>query len=1282
MSTGRVSYTVTRQSRWMPFYSRFRPPFGRETEITSGYTTLENGKFIISFPAIPDYAAGKHKGQLFHYEVKADVTDESGETHSGLQTVVLGRQPFSIETNLPQKINASRFEGFFIQSNNLQGNPVNTSGELIVRKLVPHKKPFKKRPWADPTQLMIDEQIYQRLPYWESPYEDYTPKTGEIVLRQNLQIEGKIELDKSLLQQLSENTYRIEIRLAGEKGDSVKVEQDFVLFKEDTRNMPEPDFLWTHQLKSQLSKGEKPQLLMGSSVNAKIRLQAATSNGMITDEWVSLNNRKRLYTFNPGNNYTGRVTVKLSMIFENMVFEESFSYFIAPPPEYLQAEWIQKPDTLAPGSANLWELTLKNEKGEPADAEFMAVLYDASLDQLTPHKWQTSWNKRFPSVSINFRNAQSFGLENTRIRDSRHRRWSIVEPQKGDLNMFGFQTFGWYQIYMKGASMRGGRAAETYDLQEESLELSEVAVLNFQTPLIDADSDVVEKTSEIDDPAHEEEPTAIREDFAETAFFYPVLKTDENGKVQMEFDMPETLTRWKFMGLGHTQELRTLIIEHTAITHQNWMVKSFLPRWVREGDEITLTATAYNMSQQEQNGNLQIIIKDALTQKDVTFAYLQDEKNKQITIAPNNSKVVNWKVAIPGEHAFLEIEISGTAAGESDGERHLLPVLPLYVPVTESFNFYVDEKGQHHFQIPFAAKMQDEKVRPELFRLEFTPNPSWQVIFALPNLLEVQHRTADNLASQYFAISLGQHIFKQHPEIAVVLKALQQQQHSGDRNILEGFLAQHPEFKALTLQATPWVRQSIAESENLQSLLQLTDQNYVNNRKREIVRQLQNYQTSEGGFSWMPQGRPNQYITRVVVELFAKLQSQQIETTEPGLTEMLNSARNYLQQETNRQWAEFKKHEKYDERHTPVYLLNNLYALSFFSVNTSDNTTAHEILEHAKKHQSDFAPQLQALVGMTAFRYNKKEIATESIEILKAQAIRSKDRGTYWRTSAHSWRWQDAPIETHAAIVQAFLEIAPQEERLVLEVQKWLLLNKQVSAWPTTRGTTEVIWAMLKSPADMLKTEKDIRLQYGDVDWTFSGREAEPGTLYRSQTYSNTQIRSLPDKITVDAGEDGLSWGSVMYRYDTPIDHIEDYGDELKVEKAFFVQYREDGKTLSRPLAEHGNLQQGDLLISRLTLRADRDMDFLHLKDVRPPVAEPVESISGRQFSHGLSYYIAIGDEGVNLYFDRFRAGTYIIEIPVRIVHKGNVAGGNASFQSFYAPSFSAGSGGGRVRVE
>jgi len=1279
-----VTYRVVRTARfpvWRSWWNWF--PAVPEVEITNGKTvTVADGSFRVSFNAIPDLQVDKKFQPVFNYTVYTDVTDMTGEVRSAEESLSVGYQSLLMDLNIPEKLDISKNKSFRMTVTNLNNQPVTTDVKITVYPLDAPARLIRERSWGRPDVFVMSrDEFLKEFPYtlYDNENDPDTWKRKDILLDKALNSGKDSVFTIENLGDWMEGEYLLIIEATDAFGEKVEVKKYFTAFNPENKQMPSNRPFWHAMLKNSGEPGDTASFIVGTAEkNVKLLYEVVNNGKLISRKWLDLNQEKTRLEIPIREEYRGNFFVNLAFVRGNHSYQLTEKITVPFTDKELKITTETFRDKLTPGQEEEWKLRITGMKGEKVAAELLASMYDASLDAFREHQWIFELYP-FRNSSGGWNVMDAFTQANSHLVSQKPRLDLSPAIQSYDhLNWFGFNYYGGpYPRYIDGMQLRSAMAVPGMDGKvEKNVAEAIIPITGQEKP--EEPVKVTVKTPEV----------PIRRNFAETAFFFPALRTDENGDVILKFTVPESLTAWKMMALAYTKDLKIGQLEKEIVTRKDLMVMTNAPRFFREGDRIAFSAKVVSMADIKLQGQVQAEFFDAYTMKLIDTLMGNLLKSRDFSVETGNSGVYRWDISIPDGVEAIVCRVKATAGDFADGEEIVVPVLPNRMLVTETLPLPISGKGTKNFKFSKLAESgKSNTIKSYRLTLEFTSNPAWYAVQALPYLVENPHESSDGLFSRYYANSLAAFIANSNPKIRQVFENWK----NLTPDALLSNLEKNQELKAVLIAETPWVMEARNETERKKRIALLFDLNRMANEQQASLEKLRQMQSPNGGWSWFEGMPDNRYITQLIVTGFGKLQQLQVIDLkrEPNLVNIIQRAFSYLDERIKEDYNYIVEHDKdkLNENHLGCTQVQYLYAYSYLRDFVEINSASKDAFEYFKGQAAQYwIDQNKYIQGMIAIALNRMGFAdtpTGIVNSLKENALFSEEMGMYWR-DVEGYYWQEAPVERQAMLIEAFSEVT-NDQVAVEQMKMWLLKQKQTQDWKTSRATADAVYALLLRGVDLLASNQLVEVTMGNekIDpLTMDGVEVQAGTGYFQVSKTGTEIRPEMGNVKVVKKDEGIAWGAVYWQYFENLDKITPAKTPLNLERELYVERNTASGPVLEPVFENSILKTGDKVKARIIIRVDRDMEYVHMKDMRAAAFEPVDVLSGYRYQGGLGYYESIKDASVNFYFDYLRKGTYVFEYPLNVTQKGEFSNGITSIQCLYAPEFSAHSEGLRVTVE
>lgn len=1260
ISQAKVSYIVQRKA-YYPFWRSLRmiwPPFPSQSAVlVSGTTETDaDGRFVIDFIAEPD----RNKNDIYEYEISVDVQDITGEVRSTSTTIRVGKNGVQPNVQVEQVWEPKKAPVLKLSSKNLQDNPVKSAFQISIHALNPSKNPKKDRYWMIPDQFSMTEAEHDKL----FPYDIYKDepsaaswKAGAAVWNRTIEVNGDSALN-ILPDNLPEGMYRI-TSVVVDKNDTIRLESIFEVKKKMSPSIA-PDFLKLSFNQNTYKAGDKIEIAFDSDLkDAYIYAYVTQKDNVLKDTLIYLQGQGAVWTLPVTESMKGNVILHYEMVAQNR--DHSGSQTIEIPLEQLNTltyKWTSFRNKLLPGSKEAWTLQILDKEQKLADAELLATLYDASLDEFVVHDYffnvsknKDYWYAQFGNSSVSFRSAETRSYAGNQFYPKSAGSY-IQYPQ---LNFFGWSLSSYWndiRIMKSSAQMRAEKSEEVVMYDKEM-----AAAPSLAQGAGDASGNgvVVEK-----DYTPAAQNITLRSNFNETAFFYPQMRKDAAGNYVFNFTIPDALTTWKFLAIAHTTDLRHVVMKEQVVTQKDLMVQLNKPRFARIGDELFLNARISNLTDESLDVTANIVFRDAQTNEDITSKILKTEQKLKIQVAPRGNSRAEWLIKVPAEYEGIIFEVTASAGDKVDGESDVFPVLENRILLTESTPIFIQKKGKYDFNIKDFIR-QSGTAQTKSITFEYTSQPVWQALMALPYLNEQKDVSATSLFNRFYAHSLASYILKTIPESKTLLEAWKKE------GSLKSALEKNQELKSVVLEATPWLKDAQNETEQMQQLFVLLTEAEKSSGRQELIQKLKQLQTPSGGISWYPDMSANRYITQNIALGFYQLQHLGVLkiAEDKDVSDWLQKALVYLEREVSKEYDELRKRDTNYVNNDHLSYTDIQYLFLISHINDKKLTNAEKFYyQQAQKYALQKSNYAKAAIALALNRTNDKKTAQTILNSFKQSAVYSEKEGMYWKAE-NSYFWYYAPIETQALIIQAFDEIA-QDEASVNQLKVWLLRQKQTNSWKQPKATAEACYALLLTGGDWKATSSDVI--------TYDKKVVEPkdftfGTGYIKTSWEVDNKVSAPGTIRIQKKSNTPSWGAVYHQYWEDLDKVQSASDDLQVRRTLYkVVNTATGEELT-PITKD-NVQVGDKIRIKLELKINKDVEFFHLQDTRASGFEPVNVLSGYKYQGGLGYYEVNGDAATHWYMDFVRKGNYVFEYTVFVNVAGSYSSGVTSGECLYAPEF------------
>ena len=1286
----KYSYHVTRATTfpwrcWWWWY----PVVEDETIAFGDARTDENGKFAITFNLKPSLKTKPEQQPVFTYEIEVTATSAQGETHSDTYYIRAGYNEIALSTNIPSLIEQSETEKYHIGVSNMNGKPAKSRVERTIYRFdedsrLNYFETFQ--PGTNPDrQVLSDEELNRLFPNYSfsSPTNKMQHKT--LVYKDEITIDDKAPFypGKTPLQP---GRYYIELKSLDDTLAHSATE--FTVYQKTSTQLPYTTMAWYGKDNSNVQPGDTVRFSIGSSANdVKVWMILTHGSEVRMERWITLNNDIQTLEYTVTEADRGGLNLQTAFVKENSY--KTHNDFVSVPYKNLDlnVSLATVRDKLNPGGEETWTVNVKDFKDKPVEAALMAGMYDVSLDEFAYHYWSFS-------MSPSGVGSKSFRTDRSRFSSSSTGHYYLEGSHLFNFELPSdnpfFEIYSYrYGGYRLGAALRKGGVVEDmvmYDAVE-----AEPAALNGAIAEIASQEAPVLKTMENDAEAEEmvetggsqkpkEEAPAepqLRENFNETAFFFPNLRTEADGSSTFTFTMPDAITRWKLMMIAYTKDGKTGNNSYSFKTSKPVMIMADMPRYMYDTDTLWFVANVINTGDEAVTPTAKLEIFDAASMK--PFQLIQGDATIPMKeILPGRSQEVRWKVAAKYDLGLIAFRFTAYAGQFSDAEQHLLPVLSSEIFMTQTLPITVKAETEKTFDFEAIANPASHE-RDYSLTLNFSTNPVWYAVQSLPYLANINTDRPETAFYVFYANSLSAYIADHVPNLMAYIKRWQIE----TPDALISQLEKDQDLKAIMLKETPWVLDAKSETEQRARIANLFDLNTLRNNNSAALTLLEREQQYNGGWTWFKGMPESPWITTYILSGMGRLKQMGVweslsQADQRKAEKICKNAVRFVEYDVAEGYRRMKKLDK--EWSIGGFTLEELYALSFFDEQKSDKDFAEakkyylDRLDN-KKEWTSFSFNYRSFAAIVLYRNKHVETAKTIIQSFKECAQKNEELGMYWPKKYFSFI---SHIATHANIMAAFSEI-DQDQELVDQMRVWLLTQKRTNMWENSASTADAIYALLMRGSDWFAEGKDVTLNFGGTPVSTEGGEAGTGFIQRH--WNANEVTEDMRHLTVNNPTGHLVWGGLFRQYFVPIDEVKSDQSGFKIKRELFVEtVTPDGKLLV-PVGKR-TLKVGDKLTVKLTFESPQDMSFVFVKDLRAAGFEPIEQISHYECGDRICYYQSTTDTDMEFFIDFLPKGTHQVQYSMYVTKEGNLSNGYALIQCQYAPEFGAYSDGMRVEVK
>lgn len=1183
---------------------------------TDSCVTREDGTFDVEIP-LEASLSGKDEADMsdfmriarfFNFEVSAIVTDISGESHEGVMSLPLGTKSTILTVNLPKRIETDSLKTVTFAYRNASGMPIASNLKYRIDggewKVAEANAPVAIKEYAaSSTPSASSAQV------WKSGVHQLEAICGQDTLQQK-----------------------------------------FTLFSMKDTHPVEPTTEWYYQTAKTFPRDGKPVYVqVGSSENgAHIVYSIIAGNKLLEKGAWELGDSIVTLPFTYREEYASGVVINYSFVKNGECYTRKISIARPLPEKKLNITWKTFRDRLTPGQKEKWTLHITTPDGKPAKAQLMSVLYDKSLDQLAEHTWEMSlgFSQWLPDCywksNLKYYKMGLAGTYPTKYYDEKE-----LDVDKFDGKYFSFSAYMQAVLLSKLERSYGGTVEavriEKHSSVKDELVRDEAKVMRSRgnqmarvgaaAPSANKVFDVVEEMPQFvggsgSDAGPFLDKVQVRENLNETAFFYPALESDNQGNVAINFTLPESVTTWKFMGLAHDKEMRNGCLVDEAVAQKTVMVQPNMPRFLREGDKATIVVKLFNTSDKKVSGNARMQILDAETQKVVW------QKTQGYRIDAEGSATVAFDVQGLKEGVYIN-KVVAAGNGYSDGEQHYLPVLSNRELVVNTLPITLHQPGEQNFDLSklFLNKegKQAKGAEDAKVTVEYTNNPSWLMVKALPAISNPTEEDALSLMAAIYANTLSRHIQK---TLNVNAKDIDD---------------------ALGLASA---------SDTLQKKV---------NKYVALLKKLQN---KDGSFSWWKGMSGSRYMTTAVAEMMVRLNA--IVGRQSSTASMLSGAIDYLRQQTAREVKAMKEDEakaaqkaaRNGKKGEAYQATPSEMALHYLYIVAMDGTCV-KLKAPALNDMDYLLGKLKKMTGsltiygkakaavILALNYDYKT-AADYLKSMEEYSVYREDMGRYYDTRKAYYSWRNYKIPTEVAAIEALQALDAQsiaaissassaisKQQTIEELQRWLLMSKRTQSWDTPVNTVDAVYAFMKG------NESNWNRKAENAVLKLDGKLLPMPQDSTTLGYVKTEKAGKASTLSISKKSDYTSWGAVYAEFKQPLSEIASLESGIKV---------------SRKVENQKKAKVGDKIKVIITITADRDYDFVKIVDKRAACLEPVNQLSGYQW--GMECYVSPKDNTTNFYFDRLSKGKHFVEMEYYVDRKGDYQSGSCTAECTYSPEF------------
>lgn len=1348
-----VNYTIERTIQypfWEKSWGKL--PASKPQSVKNSTTvTDKDGKFSFSFSAEADRDIIRKK-PVFTYKIKVDVTDINGETQSKNSSVDVMVQAITLSSDIPEQLSLEEMGvPFGISAKNVAGEKVPAVVGVTIARLEMPEHFLHERSLPNPDINIIPREELQRLLpeddcsviFDKSKWKHVKLLTTAI----NTDASEALTLNGDIF---TPGYYKLSMFTTDIYGDTVTEEAYFLIYNPAGNVCPAYQAIWLAVDKNQIFPGDTLHYHVGSYDTVYARIKVLANGEFIASENVKLSKNVLHFELPILKSYQGEICIYVVTNRQHRMYDQTVSVTVPFVSKILDFEFITFRDKLAPGSEEQWKLKIKGYKADSLAAELLCSMYDASLDAFIPNKFAlnlyssknfyfryvtnlsttsdyvTMRGKELPIVHFN----RSFYYRNSNEKMYDEIRW-----------IYGYYNNNQDYSHLYSAKSVGGESIRTVRLSAGEVRrtpgrsitaaLSESrGVSSFngnitgirgnrqdgQQTIIDGvrvranggvsmqsieEADLIQGgiPSDYGDYEYSEEAAPetfstisqvqIRSNFAETAFFFPQLQTDQEGNIILNFTMPESLTKWKFQGIAHTRDLRVGTFERFVQTEKALMVIPNSPRFFREGDRIFFSAKVVNLIREALPVEVTVSFFDAMNGKPLNLFSDSAMARQHVSVAKGESRNVQFPINIPYGVSAITYRIVASTVPDSlkprrpfsDGEEMTIPVLSNRIRILEAMPFNVLNKDTVRLVFDRMKNNKSNSLQNLRYTFELSTNPGWYAVMSLPYLMRYPYECNEQIFNKMYSNLLASYILNQYPKLKNVLE-------SWKNATPDQFLSQlekNSELKSIVLEETPWVLDAKNDEANKADIALLFNMKLMAAQTQTALTKLCKGQNNGGGWSWFS-GRSfiNNYISPYIIARLGRLQKRGM--LEPfmdsELKETIRTSVNHIDNAINDEYHYIRriKDVVLSADHLDYTTIHNLYARSFFRENTYFyNQEAFDYFyKQAATYWQNKSFYMQGMLALAFWRSGDK---TQAIKIMKAirQHAITDNSGLYWPKIGRGYYWYESSVECQVLLIEAFSEIT-KDTATVEKMKLWLLTQKKTNDWGTTKATSDACYALLFYGKHNADTNAQISVIVGKEEFDIANSlNTENFAGYYKKSWKESDITPEMAEVKIEKPVDGIAMGALYWQYIDEVEKVTSDSSEFSIKKEIFRNDKNEMSEVLTLLSGNNSLKIGDKVTVRIIIQVNKNLEFIHLKDMRATAFEPLDIFSGYKTQNKLTYYQSTRDAATNFFIDELPKGIHVIEYQLIVSQKGNFKDGIATIQCMYAPEFSAHTSGGNM---
>ncbi|OFX75861.1 MAG: hypothetical protein A2X12_04930 [Bacteroidetes bacterium GWE2_29_8] len=1276
ISKAKVTYTIQSEIPWYIFYksklNRFiSNPYDNHSSsdnlIGSGeIVTDETGNFEFNFKATNPF-----KTNALRYNVKVVVSDINGETNEGLKTINVSNQSIFIIEDIANDIkNSADSYKYTLKVINSNQSVQQSNLSIKVYSLTANEVSCRESLWETPSMHFYDATEYKKLFPNDAYKGENNPENFPIAeLIKEVKLNDFVDsiYNFDLFRNIKEGFYKIIIEAKDNQNAIEKIEKLVRVYS--TKNQIPFSNKLVNFINPNTKNNYKPndtlEFFINSFFDTYLLQEILKKDGSYEHSFIKINKNTKSIRYIVKEADRGGVSIRFSSINQNRVYSNLVYIEVPYNNKQLDVTFSNFRDKTQPATKDKFTLNIKNYKSQNIDAELLICMTDYAVEKIKKNYWNFGlYNKRDQYFEqFNSASKTSFNYSGYLYNEQ------IYQPEYDVLFFDHFISSDFYNPHSM-ALKRGGApmGLMASNAMEEGAndEIKKESSIMAQKQAIGGEN--IEVSSKESNENIEE---TMRSKFQESVFFYPNLHTDKQGNIEISYQLPDNITKWKITGLAHTKDLANSVFENYVTTTKPIVITSNLPKFFMENDSIYIIAKISNLTDSTLKFKSTLEIKNALN-GDIIESINAGTNSGIIKNKENNE--VSWKIKVPKNIRVLNIKISAQAGIFTDGEEINIPIISSKIKLTESLPFFSNplETKDYKFNSLDKLKASQSTAKINKMIIECTPDPVWNIVYALPYLTNNSTENTFDVISMLYANLISYNILNTNPEIKEVLNKLYAKQ-----NYTHSNLEKNEDIKDILLNQTPWLSNADEEKETFFKLKLLFNNNNLTNSVISSLEALKNLQNSDGGFVWYKGMKSDAYITLNVLEQFGKIKKYNLikdKAINVKINELTSKAIEYSDNKLIEEYDKLQRENPSKDlsKYISYYFIDYMYVRSFYKeipLSEKNKDINDTILLSFAKNWTNLSYIQKAKVAIISFR-NNDNLHSKILNSLKENAINNADIGTYWKSKSNMY--YNNYFNTHLSIIEALKEIQP-ENKMITEMEKWLIINKQANAWGNNLSTANACLAIIDNTKNVLNNKNFIQIIIGNdtVNSNDNAINMLEGSSYFRMEYDLKKLDKTSSDIRIINKGNSYSYGSLYIEYEDESNKVEDFNNTpLKISKRYFIEKNNKKEKFLEQLNSSDKIKIGDKIIVRFEISADREMEYVMINDTKSPILNQTIQLSGYDYNNGLYYYFTKNKTSNLFFINKIYKGKYTIELSLYVTGKGSVNSGIGIIQSLYAPEF------------